>query len=312
MKKSTSIGWSFTLWKFSLLYVTSVFLRRCRAPLAITALSILLPAISLAQQIKLEQGHNGGVGRPVLNPVSWTEGNCYDENAHFIEGQSIPYRVTISNVSPGNHFLIVEWDIRKDGKTAIDYITDVQRISETVNPLRGLSGSYGAPSYLSIPAPQRNVSVTGYDGTQQQPLFSFNQLPASQKRITIYNGTPVSASYLSEGDPSRTYSTTKLKIEFKVTGYSSKNIVLAWGGHIASRLDWGAANAPYDNNSSPYRTRVTTFDGKDCFNLDRSLRNSAVSFVPSCEILGSKTFCEEISYGYTAKTNAPNPIINGR
>ena len=219
----------------------------------------------------------------------------------------IPYRVTISNVSPGNHFLIIEWDIRKDGKTAIDYITDVQRISETVNPLRGLYGSYGTPSYLSIPAPQRNVSVAGYDGTQQQPLYSFNQLPANQKRITIYNGTPVSASYLSEGDPSRSYSTTKLKIAFKVTGYSSKNIVIAWGGHIASRVDWGAANAPYDNNSSPYRTRVTSFDGKDCFNLDRSLKNSAVSFVPSCEILGPKTFCEEISYAYTAKTNAPTP-----
>ena len=79
--------------------------------------------------------------------------------------------------------LIVEWDIRKDGKTAIDYITDLQRISETVNPLRGLYGSYGTPSYLSIPAPQRNVSIAGYDGTQLQPLYSFNQLPATRKEL---------------------------------------------------------------------------------------------------------------------------------
>src|SRR6185295_6717887 len=121
-----------------------------------------------------------------------------------------------------------------------------------------------------------------FAGTQLQPLYSFNQLPTNEKRITIYNGTPIAVSYLSEGDPSRSASSTKLKVEFKVIGSSSKNIVLAWGGHIANRVDWGASNAPYDNNSSPYRTRVTSFDGKDCLNLDRSLKNSAVSFLPSC------------------------------
>src|SRR5699024_5633436 len=114
--KKLSIGWRLRLY-FVLVNLKQGALRRI--PLLFL---FLLPLVSVAQQIKLEEGQNGGVGRPVISPVSWYDGNCHDENSHFIEGQSIPYRVTIGNVHPGNHTLIIEWDIRKDGKTAIDYI----------------------------------------------------------------------------------------------------------------------------------------------------------------------------------------------
>ena len=82
--------------------------------------------------------------------------------------------------------------------------------------------------------------------------------------------------------------------------------MLAWGGHISSRLDWGAPNAASDISGSPYHTRIISLDGK-AGNQDRSLKTAAISFVPSCEVLGNKTFCTDITYQYTAKTNAPTP-----
>jgi hypothetical protein len=79
-------------------------------------LAFLLPAISLAQQIKFEQGQNGGVGRPAISPINWETGNSHDGNSHYTEGQSVPYRVSISNLAPGPHTLIVEWDYEKTAK----------------------------------------------------------------------------------------------------------------------------------------------------------------------------------------------------
>lgn len=272
----------------------------------VTLLLFLLPSISLAQQLKLEQGQNGGVGRPAVSPVNWVTGNSNHGNSHYSEGQSIPYRTTISNVSPGAHTLIIEWDFRRDGKTAIDYATDYQLIAETVDPLRGLTGNYGQPAYFTIPEPQRNVSVTGNNGPQLQPITSFNQLPANKRRITLYNATPAGISYFPEGNPATSSSTTRLKIDFTVAGPTAKNVVLAWGGHISSRLDWGAPNAASDISGSPYHTRIISFDGK-AGNQDRSLQNAAIAFVPSCEILGNKTFCTDITYQFIAKTNAPTP-----
>jgi hypothetical protein len=272
----------------------------------VTLLLFLLPCLTLAQQLKLEQGQNGGIGKPAVSPVNWATGNSNDGNSHYSEGQSIPYRVTITNVSPGAHSLVIEWDLRKDSKTAIDYVTDYQLIAEVVDPLRGLSGNYGQPAYFIIPEPLRNVSVTGVNGPQLQPVTSFNQLPAAMRRITVYNATPAGISYSPEGDPAASSSSTRLKIDFTVTGPASKNIVLAWGGHISSRLDWGAPNAASDISGSPYHTRLISFDGKPG-NQDRSLQNAAITFVPSCEIVGSKTFCTDINYQYLAKTDAPTP-----
>ena len=303
MKKST-IGWSSANLHFSSpqSIAGKMLWRQC----SIITVLLFLSTVALSQQIKFEQGQNGGVGRPPVSPINWAAGNSNNGNSHYIEGQSIPYRVSITNVAPGSHSLIIEWDFRKDAKTAIDFVTDYQRISETVNPLQGLSGNYGQPSYFIVPPPQRNRSVTGIDGAQLQPLYSFSQIPNDKRRITIYNGVPAGISYSPEGDPAASTSSTRLKLDFTVTGSSSKNVVIAWGGHISSRLDWGAPNAASDINGSPYHTRLVSFDGK-AGNQDRSLQNAAVAFVPSCNIIGNKTFCEDIIYSYSATTNAPTP-----
>ena len=160
----------------------------------IACCSILLLIISApqylhAQNVKLEQGQNGGVGLTPIDPIEWITGNANSGKAHYSEGQSIPYRVVLTGVSPGNHSLVVEWDIRKDNKSAIDFITSYQQIDEVVNPTAGLSGSFSSPSYFAIPTPQSNVLTPGLYGDQMQPFYSFNQLPSAQRRMAAFNGT---------------------------------------------------------------------------------------------------------------------------
>jgi hypothetical protein len=65
-----------------------------------------------------------------------------------------------------------------------------------------------------------------------------------------------------------------------------KNPVLAWGGHIARRRDWGVNNAAIQVSGSPYHMRLKDLDGSGG-NQDRSLSIEAVIFPAEVRIIKS-------------------------
>src|SRR5206468_3158808 len=169
----------------------------------------------------LDQIRNGTADGPV-NPASWVNGNAGASQAHYNEGHSIGYRISITGLSAGAHFIDVEWDIRANGKSAIDYITSFQRLlphifspshsPETVDPTIGFSG-LGAPTTFPIPAPSSTGSVV-----PGQPTSSFNNLPAGERVMTIYSGTITNLAYLSQGSLSASSSATRMRVSFNATG----------------------------------------------------------------------------------------------
>ncbi|HZY10938.1 MAG TPA: hypothetical protein VFF29_07265, partial [Bacteroidota bacterium] len=189
----------------------------------------------------LDQARNGGVGDTPISPVDWVNGNAGEQNSHYIEGQSIPYRLRLTNLSIGSHYVDIEWDISHSSRNAIDYITHYQRIAETVSPLLGFSGSFSAPSTFAIPTPIPTETILG----NPQPQTSFGSLPASERLMTIYNGTITSLTYINNadgnlGDLNAAQSATRMRINFTA---SNDTVVFAWGGHIGTRLDWGVGNS---------------------------------------------------------------------
>ncbi|MFM7328494.1 MAG: hypothetical protein ACKO3B_07155, partial [Bacteroidota bacterium] len=275
-------------------------------PILAAALLFLASSISMAQNVRLEQAKNGGVGLAPVSPVTWTTGNASEASSHYVEGQSIPYRMVLNNLTAGSHTLVIGWDIRNNSKSAIDYITGFQRIEERVNPLSGLTGTFSAPQLVPIPAPARNTAAKGLYGTQQMPVYSFNRIPGADKNLAIYNATISEALVYSEGDPSATTAETRLTIKFNVPS-GGRTVVLSWGGHLASRLDWGGNNTSGDINGSPYHTRFISLDGKGG-NQDRSCKVAAVYFIPVCSISGASAVCQGTTSSYSASTDAPNPV----
>ena len=245
----------------------------------------------------LDQIRNGASDDP-WDPGEWVNGNAGEQNSHYLEGWSIPYRVRMTDLPIGTPItLTLGYDIKHSDRNAIDYLTHYERLDpyhydafghnpEEIDPLIGVSGVSGTTTTYTIPAPGSiNSPVTG------QPTQSYNDLVTSEGpgsvEMTLFGGTITDISYNVEGDLTAAQSETRIDVTFTV---DSSTAVLAWGGHIASRLDWeydegGVPRSAGGISGSPYHMRLKDWYGEtpeitkllgNLGNQDRSLSAQAV------------------------------------
>ncbi|HEX6428087.1 MAG TPA: hypothetical protein VF008_10395, partial [Niastella sp.] len=297
------------------------FIRLCKkiTPI-ILAILFLSPLKIFSQAANLDQIRNGPANDPTknfwdnFNNPQHVNGNAGESNAHYVEGHSISYRSLITGLTVGQVYeYTIEYDTKHSGRMAIDYLTHFQRLephtqfghaAEVINPRILESGSNEFlmrmvdSNTFAIPEPQQDSTpVTG------QPQGSFNDLPANERLFTIYNGVISNITYVRE-EPlttSATESKTSMRIRFTA---GDDSVMLAWGGHIASQLDWGFLNPTTPRSAagisgSPYHMRhlgmrnVTTNTNISLGNQDRSLSARAVIAPPDCSISPAQKACPE-------------------
>lgn len=238
----------------------------------------------------LSQVRNGGVGCDATvpnscdDPADWVNGNAGAQNAHYQEGQSIPYRLVMKDLPIGTHSVVIEWDVKHSSANAIDFITHFQRVNESIQPCGPsnhpediVAGCNPADfTTFDIPAPTGvNSPIAGL------PESVFNALPVAQRRMTMYNGEISSMVYTNpQGDLSQATASTEITVNFTNT---NSTVVMAWGGHIARAIDWGAGNSAGGISGSPYHTRLISLDGSGG-NQDRSLSAAAVQAPQGCSL----------------------------
>ena len=333
---------------------------------------------ALSQAGDISQIRNGS-GAAILNNqkqiigydscgTCWVNGNAGSTNAHYTEGMSIAYRSVLTGLEIGKCY---EYELGYDtyhGAMAIDYLTHFQRLephgpfghdAEVIKPLLMTSGSSeylmtvvtGGFDTYAIPEPSiSGISSGVFDkngnpkDVSQQAKTSFNALPAAQRLMTMYNGDITFMYYVSEAAIVLGGADAETRIRVRFTA-KSDSAVLAWGGHIGSRLDWGYTK---DNkgkliplsaggiSGSPYHMRQKAMDSVNCNtgvvinnisgfgNQDRSLSAAAVNPPPECNLSGPVIACPEtalLTYSTTVTTgvtyqwelinNSANAIING-
>ncbi|KGO92603.1 hypothetical protein Q767_15620, partial [Flavobacterium enshiense DK69] len=268
---------------------------------------LLFSNASWGQAADIDQVRNGGVGE-TPTPNNWQNGNLGPENTHLLEGYSVPYRTVITGLTAGTNYTIqIGIDTQEGGIAALDYFTSFQRLephaqfghlAEVINPIFGVSGITTGPFTSAIPVP----STTGTD-VPGMPASSFNLLPEAERVITIWNGTffganPVTYSLQESLANTNGATATNLQINFTA---SASTVVLAWGGHIASTVDWGAGNA--HPGGSPYHCRIVgigVFGGVlSGGSQDRSLKSDAVLVPPTCNATGPASVCGGSSNVYS-------------
>jgi hypothetical protein len=245
----------------------------------------------------LDQCANGKAPSPSsdgcdTDAADWVSGNLGSSKSTYLEGDSIPYRMLFGNLGLSSHTVTIEWDTTKSSKHAIDYLTTVNQSVLDVNPCLGVSGcNPGSFGTFAIPA---DPQVTGAGVTPIAGVFR------------LYGGTITAVSAYSYADGAGFVGDKSARITITFTA-SVANPVLAWGGHIATRQDWGMANSAVSIPGSPYHTRLIDLDGAGG-NQDRSLSADAVVFPGSITIIKDATpNGTSTTFPFTA---SPLPLTN--
>jgi hypothetical protein len=284
------------------------------ALLAIALVVALVPASSFAANpaASLDQCANDPLPSSHLDgcatsATQWVNGNLGASKSVYFEGDSIPYRLTLSNLSTSAiHHVTIEWDTTKSSKHAIDYIDTVNQSVADANPCLGVSGCNGTFSSGTILAdPQvTGAGVTPIAGTVR--VYGGNAVtvtrPSAVGNTPCTNANSNGAYCYSTGTGFTGDKSAAVTINFTA---SVANPVVAWGGHIATRANWGLTNSAVSISGSPYHTRLIDLDGAGG-NQDRSLSADAVIFPGFIHVIKNTTGGDG-TFGYTA---SPSPLAN--
>jgi hypothetical protein len=252
----------------------------------------------------LDQCANGSSGILQCAGANWQNGNLNGQQAKYVEGESVPYRVKITGLGVGStgNTVTLEWDTTESsGKHAIDYLTSFDRSigvapNHTGQPA-GLpcdnAGFTCNPVGTTFPIPLDPLVATGgVNGPVTQVGGQF---------FTIYNGTITGATAYTTTGTYANASQTSIVLTFSAT---TENVVIAWGGHISTRLDWGNNLSAVGLNGSPYHMRILTSG-----NQDRSLSVDAVIYPAVVTVIKrvinlDGTFASTFAFGFQTTTGA--------
>ena len=250
------------------------FLKNASALAGVLVLAGVLLASSAAAQSKtkglivldagpkadLDHCSNGPLSAPeVCSDVSplnnWVNGQLGSGKAHYREGESVPYRATITGLTTGATYnLYIEYDVTKGGKYAFDYLTSYDRTENGT----GFSAGHAEPCADFI----SGCSFSSTHDTAPIPDDPLINPPTGQIAgvIDIFGGTIADNStgvdYSDFTGSIASDSSRFIRVTFVAGG---SQVVLAWGAHIATRADWGDNNSAIGITGSPYHVSLSSF-----------------------------------------------------
>ncbi len=220
-----------------------------------------------ALKITLEQCRNGTVDAPeACTGAAWQNGNLNAQQAHYREGDSVPFRSVITDIDPGAHVLEIGYDATAGGKHAYDYLTSFGRTETTADPCDGAGCTTASPT---------DTKAIPTDPTLADASPPVTPVGGS---ITAWGATIQTVSYSSlPATPEGPSNEVTVRVAFTAT---SSTVVFAWGGHVASQIDWGAGDAAGAISGSPFHMNLESLDGP-IGSRDRSMQAAAILPAPT-------------------------------
>jgi uncharacterized repeat protein (TIGR01451 family) len=235
------------------------------ATLFLLAVAMAAPMLARAanEAANIDQCRNGSFDAPVqCAGNAWVNGNLGPENSHYREGDSVPFRatLTVDNSSSTTHTLTIQYDTLQGGKHAYDYLTSYNRTETNADATTGVSPANAGNCF---PIPIDMTILFANPGSTQVPGC-----------IQIWNGAITNIQY-------GTMDTTGQRSVIVTFTAANSTVLLAWGGHIATQVDWGAGNSAGAISGSPYHMRLLSIDDVQLGNQDRSLKATTIAPVPA-------------------------------
>ena len=153
----------------------------------------------------LDQCANGPLSAPVqCAGTAWQNGNLNATKAHYLEGDSIPYRLKFNGLATGAtvHTVTIAWDTTDSGKHGIDYLTSYDRTEATADPCSDILAA-ACGSFDTEPIP---IDTNVTNGPDNLPTGTDNitQAPGSSRSTAARaDRSPASAATASTAAPTR-------------------------------------------------------------------------------------------------------------
>lgn len=249
--------------------------------------------VSAKEATRLDQCANLDAMCDSTHADQWVNGNLNESKATYTEGESVAYRASFNDLQVGSTYAVtIEYDTTESGHHALDYLTSFD-YSETMADSCAGEPCGGSTATLAIPA---DPNVTGAGVTPAGGSFALHggifvtsgssvantgNLCATDPCVIAANPSP----YTLAGDFTGS-SHTSVTVYFTA---DSTSAVLAWGGHIATRIDWGPTGSAVSISGSPYHMRLLDLgcsSSSNCGsgNTDRALASTAVVYAASLTV----------------------------
>jgi len=255
-----------------------------------SAAGALIPTTEVSAGANLDQCANGGIGDPPVQCTlsAWVNGNLNENQAHYVEGQVVPFRMVFTGLSMGTHTVEIGYDTTENGKHAYDFLATYNYTETNALPCDAGPPCLAPPTTYAIPD-DPNIPL----GNPMNPP----EFPAADRQFTMWGGTitDVGTPTIVSGDYTGSSRTT-ITVTFTAT---SANPVLGWGGHLARRIDWGNDLSAAAIEGSPFHMRLIALDGSGG-NQDRSIQSSAVIFPARITIYKEAAPPSPYLFGFTA------------
>jgi uncharacterized repeat protein (TIGR01451 family)/LPXTG-motif cell wall-anchored protein len=295
--------------------ISTTKIRRAALAMALLTGTIIVftqSSASAKAAADLDQCANIGPTCDTDNPAQWQNGNLGSSQSSYSEGDAVPYRTEFTGLTAGSTYAVsLGWETTKGGKRALDYLTTYDYSETTADPCAGLT----CPSPTSLlPIPVDPDVGAQQVGGQNFTLFG-GTFPAAGTSVPntgtlcatdpcVISSNP--SAYSLSGDYT---GDSKREVVLYFTA-SSTSAVLAWGGHIASSLDWGIGNSASMISGSPYHMILGDFDCSDETNCstgeqDRSLSSEAVISPASITVVKQASVEGSAEFNFTA---SPSPL----
>ncbi|MEP1470950.1 MAG: hypothetical protein ABJK25_08270 [Halieaceae bacterium] len=191
--------------------------------------------------------------------------------ARYLEGDSVAYRLHLEGLQDGETYQVTfQWDATHSEQNALDYITSFDKTVEYACETVGISDTDMCDAVRSEEdIPWDTILLDGRpdcgagetcDGPVQPPISEVESY-----KMTVWGGSNlhfveagVSDFYTYAPNDPPPYDTTNefktsVTVEFEA---NEEDAVLAWGGHISTRMDWGNSNSAINIPGSPYHMRL--------------------------------------------------------
>ena len=196
----------------------------------------------------------------------WINGNLVKSQATYNESDATVQRLWLEGLSAGRHTLTLQYGTTQGGKHAYDFLTSWNHSEDWIagaDLCQDITGpcSLGGADQLDIPkdplAPNQDdgkFTMSGADlvSATIPAIYSGDYTGNSETRITLAFDVPAPAA-----------------------GQSS-NVVLWFGAHVASQLDWGTGNGAASISGSPYHVALALLDDDAVGKRDNQMDSGAV------------------------------------